>query len=117
MSKDIVQEGAHMPRDKDSATMQVLSPGVNECVAIAAVQGSSAAIALPSDTGIVRVAASGNCYIAFGGSGISVAQGEADAMVFPGGVEFFHMKDSTYTYIAARSIDDETIQVTATRME
>jgi hypothetical protein len=38
-------------------------------------------------------------------------------MLFPAGTEYFHLRDDTFTYLAARSVANESGLVTATAME
>ena len=44
--------------------------------------------------------------------------GETDSFIFLQGVEYFNLRDDTYTYMAARSVSGEgNVLVTATKME
>lgn len=106
-----------LPRDVDLAAIQILSPAVDGNVHITATEGSSSAVQLPTDTEVVRVAASGAVWLAFGGSGVAAAQSEADSMLFPSGAEFFFTLPDSYTYVAARSVSGAgSVLVTATKM-
>ena len=93
---------ASLPRDDDSSPIQVLSPATS--IQISATEGSSASVALESDSEVIRIASTGAVFVAFGTSGVDAGTGQADSFVFPAGVEFFFMRDKTNTHVAARSI-------------
>lgn len=61
---------AAMPRDRDNAPVQVLTP---DTITNAAVGGSSVATALPAGAEVVEVVSSTDCWVKFGTSGVSVA--------------------------------------------
>lgn len=111
-------ESASLPRDNDSAPIQLLSPAVDGVIHLTATEAADDSSALPSGTEIVRIASLGTVYIAFGGSSIAAAAGESDSFLMLAGVEFFSLRSSTYTWVAARSASGEgNIAVTATKME
>ena len=108
---------ASMPRDNDSQGIQLLSPAVNGVIHLAATEGADDSAALPTSTEIVRIASTGAVYLAFGGSSIDALAGENDSFLMNAGVEFFHLRSSTYIWVAARSLAGEgNIVVTATKM-
>ncbi len=110
-------ESAALPHDTNSRPIQTLSPAVEGTVHLDATEGADDSAALPSETEIVRVACNGAVFIAFGGSGVDAADGQADSFLFTAGVEYFHLRDSTYTWVAARSLTGEGAQsVTVTKM-
>ena len=107
-----------MPRDDDAGVIQLLSPAVAGTIHLSATEGADDSAALPTDTEVVRIACTGAVYIAFGGSSVDAAADQNDSFIFTGGVEFFHLRSATYTYVAARSLTGEgNLEVTATKME
>ena len=107
-----------MPRDDDAGVIQLLSPAATGSVHVSATEGASASGQLATGTEVVRVACTGAVYIAFGGSGVDAATDTTDSFIFTGGVEYFHLRNATYTYMAARSLTGEgNLEVTATKME
>ena len=107
-----------MPRDADSEKIQILSPAVTGTVHISATEGASARIALPAGTRTVRISASGAVWLAFGDSSVVAAAAASNSLLFPAGAEFFHLKDDTYTNVAALSVAGSGNQVvSATKME
>ena len=118
MAKRPTAETTSMPRDDDSATIQVLSPALAGTVHRTTTEGASARVTLPTDTEVVRVAANVAVWIAFGGSGVDAAAAQSDSLLFPAGVEVYHLRDTSYTHIAARSVASSgNGLVTATKME
>ena len=114
---DEVAISASLPRDNDGANIQTLSPGVNATVHRTTSEGSSASVQLSSDTQVVRIACNVAVWVAFGGSGVDATDTQSDSFMFPAGVEVFHLRDSTYTYVAARSVAGEgNGLLTATKM-
>lgn len=112
------QTEAHLPIDRDSRPIQLLSPGVNDTVHISATEGSSTNVALPADTEIVRVGSSGAVWLAFGGASVDASQGQSDSMFFAQGIEFFFLNSDSYTHVAARSVAGAGNQVVSvTKME
>lgn len=108
---------ASLPRDDDSATIQILSPDVDNTVHLSATEGASARIILPTGTDIVRMASSGAVWLAFGGATVDAGAGQPDSMLMPAGTEFFFLGDDRYTYVAVRSVAGAGAQVvTATKM-
>jgi len=115
---DQVSVNTSLPRDDDSAPIQVLGPQNAGTVHRTTTEASSANVALASGTNIVRIASNVAVWISFGGSGITAAAADTNSMMFPAGAEVFHLRDSSFTYIAARSVSGEgNGLVTATRME
>jgi hypothetical protein len=108
---------ASLPRDDDAQHIQVLSPKATGTVHRTTTQGASASVALPTGARVVRIASSVAVWLAFGGSGVAAADTESDSMLFPAGTEYFHLRDDTFTYLAARSVANESGLVTATAME
>ena len=118
MAKKQVSVSASLPRDDDSASIQVLSPASAGTVHRTTTEGASASVALASGTEIVRVAASVAVWIAFGTSGVDAADTQTDSMLCPAGAEVFNLRDTDYTHIAARSVSGSgNGLVTATTME
>lgn len=72
-----------MPLDQNGVPIQVLAPISSAKVAIS---GTSARVAIPAGSEVIRVAANGNCYIAFGNSSVVAT---ANDMLFPVGSELF----------------------------
>lgn len=109
---------ASLPRDDDSAPMQVLSPKAASTVHLTATEAADDSIALTSGSEIVRVAASGNVWLAFGPAAVDAASGQSDSFLFPAGVEVFNLRDSNFTWVAARSVTGAgNVPVTVTTME
>ncbi len=109
---------ASLPRDNDSQPIQVLSPFLNGTVQLLATSAADDSSALPSGTEVVRIAAADTIWLAFGGSSVDAATGQADSMLFPAGAEIFNLRDATYTWVAARAISGGSdVIVTATKME
>jgi hypothetical protein len=109
---------ASLPRDDDSAPIQVLGPVAAGTVHRTTTTASSASVQLPANTYIVRISSNVAIWLAFGGSGVDAADTQTDSMLFPAGTEVFHLRNSTYTYVAARSVAAEgNGLVTATKME
>lgn len=107
-----------MPRDDDAGVMQILSPAVAGTVHLVATEAADDSAALPSNTEVVRIACTGAVYLAFGGSSVDAAVDQTDSFIFTGGVEFFHLRDDSYIWVAARSLSGEgDLAVTATKME
>jgi hypothetical protein len=118
MAKKQVAISASLPRDDDSASIQVLSPAVAGTVHRTTTEGASARVQLPSNTDVVRVASNVAVWVAFGGSTVDAADTQTDSLLFPAGAEVFNLRDRTYTYIAARSVAASgNGLVTATKME
>lgn len=74
-----------MLTDQLGNPIQVLAPATTVKAAITA---SSARVALPTDSEVVRVAADGNCYIAFGNGSVVAT---ANDILFPVGSEMFRV--------------------------
>ncbi len=114
---DEVAISTSLPRDNDGANIQTLSPALNGTVHRTTSEGSSASVALPGSTHVVRIACNVAVWVAFGGSGVDATDTQTDSFMFPAGVEIFHLRDSTYTYVAARSVSGEgNGLLTATKM-
>lgn len=115
---DQVAVNASLPRDDDSAPIQVLGPSLNGTVHRTTTEAASASVQLPTSTNIVRISSNVAVWLAFGGSGVDATAAQTDSMLFPAGTEVFHLRNSTYTYVAARSVAAEgNGLVTATKME
>ncbi len=110
---------ASLPRDDDSAPVQVLSPHATGTVHISATEGSSANVALASGgSNVVRVASSGAIWFAFGGASVDAGSAQNDSFLIPAGVDYFFLRDSSFTHAAARSVAGAGNQVvTITNME
>lgn len=106
-----------LPRDDDSSSVQVLCPAVNGTVHLTATEGASGGGTLPSNAEIVRIAASGPVWLAFGGAGVDAGQSQTDSFLFPAGAEVFFMRESSYTNFAARSVSGAgNVVLTVTRL-
>ena len=107
-----------MPRDDDAGAIQLLSPAAAGTVHLTATEAADDSSALPTGTEVVRIACTGAVYVAFGGSSVDAAATQSDSFLFTGGVEFFHLRDASFTWVAARSLSGEgDLVVTATKME
>lgn len=113
-----VSASASLPRDDDSAPMQILSPKPASTVHLTATEGADDSVALPTGTQVVRIAAVGSVWLAFGGSAVDAAAAQSDSFLFPAGAEVFNLRSNTYTWVAARSVSGEgNVFVTITTME
>lgn len=82
--------------DLNGRPLQSLSP-TQTGVQMIALSGSSTRVPIPVTEGqVVRIAASGNCHVAFGDSSIAAT---SSSMLFPVGVELFTLKPQ-WTHIA-----------------
>ncbi len=118
MSKAETAISTSLPRDNDSTPIQTLSPEPTGTVHLTATEGADDSSALPTGTEVVRIAALGNVWVAFGGSSVAAAATETDSFLVPTGLDYFHLRDSSYTWVAARSVSGEgNVLVTATMME
>lgn len=119
MAKKPTSINASLPRDDDSAAMQILSPGLNATIHLTATEAADDSSALPANTDVVRIAcAAGAIWLAFGPSDVAAAATETDSMLFPVGAETFNLRDTSYTWVAARSVSGAgNVAVTATKME
>lgn len=107
-----------LPFDENANPIQILSPVLQSTVHLAATEGADDSAAMTAGSEIVRVACNGAVYLAFGGSAVDAGAGENDSFIFTAGVEVFHLRDATYTWVAARSLSGEGNQpVTITTME
>jgi hypothetical protein len=88
---------ASQPRDQHGAPIPVLSPTPGGTVKIA-IAGTSARVALPANTDIVRLCADSACFVRFGTDNTVVAT-VADMLFLPG-AEVFEVPAGC-TYIAA----------------
>lgn len=88
----------NLPTDADAQAIQALAPGtvVNDDI-----DGTTDNSALPSGTasgaGIVEVSTNTDCWILFGGSGVTVSN--STGMFFPKGTAVYRVPD-TATHIA-----------------
>lgn len=81
------------PMDANGRPVGVLSLGSSASITVAA---ASARVALPTG-GVLRIASSTDCYIAFGDSSVTASSSDA---LYPAGVEHFKY-DGVATHIAA----------------
>lgn len=91
-----------LPRDWNSEALQVVAPtGVH--VKMTAGPGSTSQPFPVNEKGggVVRVAATENCYIKFGDSGVTAT---ANDVLFPAGVEYFSIPPGT-THVACIQVD------------
>ena len=118
MAKKPVAVGTSLPRDNDSVPIQALSPALTGTIHLAATEAADDSAALPSGTDVVRIASEGQVFLAFGGSSVDAADGQSDSFLFPAGAEILFLRDTSYTWVAARSLSGEgNLVVTATKME
>ena len=118
MSKKQTAGGASLPRDDDSAPIQILSPDPTGSVFIISTEGASSNVALPANTNILRIGASGSVVLAFGNASVDAGLAQTDSFIFPAGAEVFFLRDTLFTHVAARSLTGAgTVNVSCTRME
>lgn len=98
-----------LSRDKNGIPIQALSPISAVSVALS---GTSQALAVPADTSMIRIAATGNAWIAFGTSGVEAT---TSSILFPGGVEVFPLPSGT-THIACLQVGAATGYFSINRM-
>ena len=101
---------ATLPIDRNSASVQVLGPGAY--AGGFAVGVASASAALPTGTvggDIVRIAATQDCYIKFGLTGLTAASTD---ILFLAGAEFFKVPQAATHIAAIRVGSDGVVQVT-----
>jgi hypothetical protein len=84
-------------RDSNGGAIQVLSPTNAVSVALS---GTSQLLAVPADTKVLRLAATGNTWVAFGNSGVVAT---TSSLLFPGGVEVFSIATGT-THVACLQV-------------
>lgn len=82
--------------DQNGRALQSLAPAVAGVGSIV-LSGTSARVAIPSGAQVVRLAASGNCFFAFGDNSVTATSSSA---LFPSGVEIFSVKPE-WTHVAA----------------
>ena len=102
---------ALMPDDQNGDAIQTLAP---ENTSNVTVTGSSSSTSLPSATvsgDVVRLASDQDCYVEFGGSGVSAS---ASSLLFMAGVEFFKVPLGA-THVAALQLSTAGV-LTITRM-
>jgi hypothetical protein len=81
--------------DQNGRALQSLAP--NQIgVQLIAIGGTSVRVPIPTESQVVRIAATGNCYVAFGDNSIVATSSH---MLFPVGVELFTVKP-TWTHVA-----------------
>lgn len=118
MAKKQTANSTSLPRDDDSAPIQILSPDPTGSVFITSTEGASASVQLPANTEVVRIGASGSVVLSFGASGVDAGLGQTDSFIFPAGAEVFFLRDTLFTWVAARSLTGAgTVNVSCTRME
>lgn len=103
--------GFTLPRDNNSDIVQALCPIDNSTQPVS--NGGQVRIVLHPLTAIVRIAATGNCYVKFGDSGVSATTGD---LLFPIGAEVFSIKDRGYTHVSVLGADATPAVVSITRM-
>jgi len=99
--------GCILPRDDNSERIQVLSLANAGSVHINSIEASSNRIAVPTNAEIIRISASGSVWLAFGNSTVSAAAQTSNSMLFTAGAEVFHLRDESFTNIAALSVTGE----------
>lgn len=99
-----------MVRDTNGDVVQALLPSTTASLSVT---GSSARVALPTSTDLVRIAASVDVYIEFGGSGVTAT---SSSMLFPAGAEIFNVQDASITHVAALLVGATPGALTATKM-
>lgn len=82
-------------RDVNGVPVQALRPTPSTAVG-GEITGSSDSVAIPANAKLIRIAATGDCYINFGT--VSVTAADTDVL-FPTGVELFSL-DPAWTHIA-----------------
>ena len=104
---------ATLRRDKVGFPIQALAPDYTSgAVASVSIGASATSAALPSDCDVVRVAASNDCYIRFGLTGLAAV---ATDSVFPKGVELFSVPAGA-THFSVIQLGAVTGTVSVTRM-
>jgi len=96
-------------RDSNNIPIQALSPISAVSVALS---GVSQALAVPTDTKVIRIASTGNAWIAFG---TSLVEATTASLLFPGGVEVFPLPTGT-THVACLQVGAATGYFSINRM-
>lgn len=102
--------GVSLPRDVGNATIQAVFPVASSNMAVS---GSTARVALPTETNIVRIASTVDVYLEFGGSGVNAT---SSSMLFPAGAEIFSCIDNSVTHVAALIVGAVPGTLSATKM-
>ena len=80
--------------DANGRTIQSLTPAGTP--SNGTIGGSSVRITIPTNSSVVRVSATGNCFVAFGDSTVVATTSD---VLFPAGVEVFSV-DPSWTHVA-----------------
>lgn len=99
-----------MVRDTSGGVVQALLPSTNVALSVT---GSSARVELPTSTDLVRIAATVDVYLEFGGSGVVAT---SSSMLFPAGAEIFNVQDAAITHVAALIVGATPGVLSATKM-
>lgn len=99
-----------MVRDTAGGLVQALRPSTNVSLSVTT---SSARVALPSETALIRIATTVDVYLAFGNSGVTAT---TSSMLFPAGTEVFTIDDDNITHVAAVLVASTSGPLTATKM-
>tara|TARA_R110000822_G_scaffold68587_1_gene166872 strand:- start:6214 stop:6525 length:312 start_codon:yes stop_codon:yes gene_type:complete len=100
-----MSERGHLPKDSDSVSVQVLSPGTSTNITIGV---SSNSLALQSSW-VIRVASLVDCWIAFGNGSVTATTAD---MLFPAGVETYKVPKGASHIAVIRNIDAGILNVT-----
>ena len=84
-----------MPRDNGNAAVQALCP---YSTTVLSVSSSSARVALPTNSRVVRLACNQDIHVAFGDNTVTAT---TNSMLFPFGAEVFNIAPLGATHIAA----------------
>lgn len=107
-----MQVNAHLPRGQDGADIQVLRPD-EDTVQNVSIGASQQRIALPSETDIVEITVSADCYIAFGDG--TVAATDQSRALLRGTYVYATDRFQTHVSVLRLTVTDTGI-ATATRM-
>lgn len=97
-------------RDTGGEALQAISPLTSVTATLSA---SSQRLTLPTDTYVVRIAATNNCYIRFGTSAVDAASTD---MLFPIGCEVFNISSRAITHVAVIGLDGSGGAFSATKV-
>ena len=99
-----------MVRDTSGAAVQALLPDATSTLSLS---GASGRVILPTNTNLVRIATTVDCYIAFGDSSVVAT---TNSMLFPTGADVFNVNRSDITHVAAILVGARPGVLTATKM-
>lgn len=104
-------EKPYLIKDGDGHGVQALIPTTTVTNTIT--NGAAVRYTLPTDTNLVRIGATCNCYIKFGDSGVTATSAD---IVFPIGAEVLNMEARGWTHISILGIDSSPGYASITRM-